>query len=325
MKRRELFFALGGAAAVWPLAARAQAQRSAKVYRVAIASPTPLLPEPYRVFLEELRRLGHVEGQNLFIERHDIEQGALHDPELARDVVRRNPDVILAMSNPFVQDFKAATTTIPIVGFTADPVAFGIVPSLAHPGGNITGVSVDAGLEVWGKRLGVLKQVTEASKIGFLASPIAWDRYGPALREAAAQAAISITGPPLQPPFTDAEYRRVLSVMRAEGAQAMIVSDLPANLSHRELVVELADKSGLPTVYPGREFVEVGGLIAYTFDMVELYRQGAQQIAEILRGRKPSEIPYYQLTKFALVINLKTALGLTIPPTLLATADEVIE
>jgi putative tryptophan/tyrosine transport system substrate-binding protein len=318
MRRREFITALLSAAAISPT----QAQRSAKVYRVAIASPIPLSPEPYRVFLEELRRLGHVEGRNLLIERYAIEQGALHDPELARDVVRRNPDVILAISNPFVQDFKAATTTIPVVGMTADPVSLGIVPSLAHPGGNITGVSVDAGLEVWGKRLGVLKQVTEVSKMGFLASPIAWDRYGPALREAAAQAAISITGPPLQPPFTDAEYRRVLTVMRAEGAQALIVSDLPANLSHRELVVELADKSGLPTI-----FVEVGGLIAYAFDIIEAYRHGARQIDEILRGRKPSEIPYYQLTKFALVINLKTAkaLGLTIPPTLLATADEVIE
>jgi putative tryptophan/tyrosine transport system substrate-binding protein len=324
MRRREFISLIAGATA-WPLAVRAQG--SAKVYRVVIASPTPLLPEYNRVFLEELRRLGHVEGQNLLIEHHTTEQGALHDPELARDVVRRNPDVILAISNPFVQDFKAATNTIPIVGFTADPIALGIVPSLAHPGGNITGVSVDAGLEIWGKRLGLLKQVTEASKIGFLASPIAWDRYGPALREAAAQVAISITGPPLNSPFTDAEYRRVLTAMRAEGAQALIVSDLPANLSHRELVVELADKSGLPTVYPNREFVEVGGLIAYAFDLLEVYRHGADQIAEILGGRKPSDIPYYQLTKFALVINLKTAkaLGLSMPPTLLALADEVIE
>jgi putative ABC transport system substrate-binding protein len=324
MKRRELISVIAAATA-WPLAVRAQ--RSAKVYRVVIASPTPLSPEYYRAFLEELRRLSYVQGQNLLIERYTIEKGALHDPELARDVVRGNPDVILAISNPFVQDFKAATNTIPIVGFTADPIALGIVPSLAHPGGNITGVSADAGLEIWGKRLGLLKQVTEASKIGFLASPIAWDRYGPALREAAAQVTISIIGPPLQAPFTDAEYRRVLTVMRAEGVQALIVSDLPANLSHRELVVELADKSGLPTVYPNREFVEVGGLIAYAFDIIEVYRHGADQIAEILKGRKPSDIPCYQLTKFALVINLTTAkaLGLTIPPTLLTTADEVIE
>jgi putative ABC transport system substrate-binding protein len=324
MRRRDFILLTIGATA-WPLAVRAQ--RTAKVYRVVIAGPIPLLPEYYRVFVEELRRLGYVEGQNLLIERHTLEQGALHDPELARDVVRHNPDVILAISNPFVQDFKAATNTIPIVGFTADPIALGIVSSLAHPGGDITGVSVDAGLEIWGKRLGLLKQVTEASKIGFLASPIAWDRYGPALREAAAQVAASVIGPPLQAPFTDAEYRRVLTIMRAEGAQALIVSDLPANFSHMELVVELADKSGLPTVYPNREFVEVGGLLAYAFDLIEVYRHGADQIAEILGGRKPSEIPYYQLSKFALVINLKTAkaLGLTIPPTLLATADEVVE
>ena len=180
MDRRQFGIALLLAA----LAKPALAQRSMKVYRIAIVSPIPLETAGYyRAFMEELRCLGYVEGQNLLIEHYWNERGALHDPELAQEVVRRNPDVILAVSNPFVQDFKSATTTIPIVGLTADPVALGIVSSLAHPGGNITGITVDAGIEIWGKRLEILKELTGVSRMGFLASPIAWDRYVPAMRE----------------------------------------------------------------------------------------------------------------------------------------------
>jgi putative tryptophan/tyrosine transport system substrate-binding protein len=115
--------------------------------------------------------------------------------------------------------------------------------------------------------------------------------------------------------------------MREKDVQALIASDLPANLSHRELIVELADRNQLPVIYPFREFVEIGGLIAYGFDVADIWRHSADEIDEILRGRKPSDLPYYQLTKFALIINLKTAkaLGLTVPPSLLARADEVIE
>ena len=270
--------------------------------------------------------MGYVEGQNLLIE-HYSKVGALHDPELAQQVVRRNPDVILAVSNPFVQDFKAATTTIPIVGLTADPVALGIVSSLAHPGGNITGVSVDAGIEIWGKRVEILKELTGVSTMGFLGSPIAWDRYVPAMREVAARVAVSIIGPPVQTPFDDAEYRRVLATMKEKGGQALIVSDLVNNLSHRDLIVELADRNEWPGMYPYREFVEIGGLIAYESDHVDAWRHGAGDIDQILKGRKPADIPYYQLTKFALIINLKTAKarGLTVPRELLTRADEVIE
>jgi putative ABC transport system substrate-binding protein len=303
----------------------ARAQRAKKIYRIAIVSPVPFLAAD-RAFMEELRRLGYVEGQNLLVEHYWTERGALHDPELAQEVVRRSPDVIFAVSNPFVQDFKAATATIPIVGVTADPVSLGIVSSLAHPGGNITGISIDAGIEIWGKRLEILKELTGVSSMGFLASPIAWDRYVPAMREVAARIAVSTIGPPLQTPFDDAEYRRVLAAMTEKGVQALVVSDLPA-ISHRELIVELAGRNQLPAICPTREFVEIGGLIAYGFDLPDAWRHVADEIDQILRGRKPSDIPYYQLNKFALIINLKTvkALGLTVPPELLAGADEVIE
>jgi putative ABC transport system substrate-binding protein len=324
MDRRQFSIALLLAALTKP----ARAQRSMKVYRIAIVSPIDPTPYAYfRAFMEELRRLGYVEGQNLLIERHWNERGALHDPELAQEVVRRSPDAILAVSNPVVQDFKAATTTIPIVGLTDDPVALGIVSSLAHPGGNITGVTVDAGIEIWGKRLEILKELTGVSRIGFLASPIAWDRYVPPMREVAARVAASIVGPPLQTPFDDAEYRRVLAAMKEKGVQALIVSPLPANLSHRDLIVELADKNQLPGMYPHREFVEIGGLIAYESDLADTWRHGADDIEQVLKGKKPGDIPYYQLTKFTLSINLKTAkaLSLTVPQELLTRAEEVIE
>jgi putative tryptophan/tyrosine transport system substrate-binding protein len=269
MRRRNLILSLLAVASI----AGSRAEQSRKIHRIAIVSPFAELelPAEARAFFEELQRLGYVEGRNMLVERYSVKEGVLHDPELARDVVRRRPDVIFAISNPLALDLKAATNTIPIVAMTADPIALGIVPSLAHPGGNITGVSVDAGLEIWGKRLEVLREATGASTIGFLASPIAWDRYVPVLRDAAARLAVSIIGPPLQPPFTDLEYRRVLAAMREKDVQALIASDLPANLSHRELIVELADRNQLPVIYPFREFVEIGGLIAYGFDVADIW------------------------------------------------------
>jgi putative ABC transport system substrate-binding protein len=158
MRRRDFIAGLVVAAAT----GRAQAQQSAKVYRIAIVDPsvplTGMRESPVLArALEELRRLGWVEGQNLRVELYSSEGRAFHDPDLAREVARSNPDVIVAISNPLVLDFKAATTSIPIVGVTADPVALGIVASLARPGGNITGVSVDAGIDIWAKRLDLLR------------------------------------------------------------------------------------------------------------------------------------------------------------------------
>jgi putative ABC transport system substrate-binding protein len=162
----------------------------------------------------------------------------------------------------------------------------------------------------------------------FLGSRYAWDgSYGAALREAAQKVGIAVVGPPLDAPFHEAEYRRMFAAMVAEGTGALIVSDLLDNFTYRRLIVELAEQSRLPAIYPNREFAEIGGLMAYAFDIADLGLHYADQVDLILKGTKASDIPIYQPTKFALIVNLKTAkaLGLTIPPSLLARADEVIE
>jgi putative ABC transport system substrate-binding protein len=228
-----------------------------------------------------------------------------------------------------VRNFKAATATIPIVGATADPVAHGLVSNLARPGGNITGVSADAGLEMWGKRLGLLRELMpSASRVGFLVSrDVAESSEGVAMREAAQQAGISLVGPPLEGAIQEAEYRRVFKVMAEERADALVVSDQGEHTTYSRLIIELAEESRLPTLFPYRFFAEQGGLITYGVDNIDYYRRAAGYIARILQGAKPGELPIDQATKFELVINLKTAkaLGLTVPQVLLAGADEVIE
>ena len=314
----------------------AQAQQSgrSKVYRIAFVDPqTPVAEQresPISAgFFEELRRLGYVEGRNLVVEQYSSESRAFRNPELARAVVERNPDAIVASTNPMVLDFKAATSTIPIVGITADPVALGIVSNLARPGGNITGVSVDAGIGMWTKRLELLYAVAPKTlKAAFLGSRAAWDGpYGAALREAAQGVGISLVGAPLAAPFQEADYSRVLAAAVQEGAQALIISDMPYNFANRRLIVQLASEGRLPAIYPWRGAVETGGLMAYFFEVTDLYRHVAAQLDLILKGAKPGEVPIWQPTRFLLSINLKAAktLGLTVPVSLLATADEVIE
>jgi putative ABC transport system substrate-binding protein len=284
--------------------------------------------------LKELRRLGYVEGQNLLIERYSgegraAEGKAAYYPGLAREVIARKPDLILAVENHVVLDFKAETTTIPIVAGVADPVAFGIVPNLARPGGNITGVSALFDISIWSKRVELLRELApRASRMGFLASHYAWETpMGAVVRETAQKIGVSLIGPPVDAPYHEAEYRRVLALMAKEGMEALIVGDHPDTLKNRRLIVEFAEKGRLPAIYPFREYMEVGGLMAYAFDPVDLGRHAAQQIDLILRGTKPGDIPFYQSTKLALIINLRTAktLGIDMPSSLLASTDEVIE
>ena len=229
-----------------------------------------------------------------------------------------------------VLNFKAATTAIPIVGLMADPVASGIVESLAHPGGNITGICTDAGPEIWGKRLELLREAAPGtSRVGFLASRSVWESpFGvAALRVATERMGISLIGPPLEGTLQEQEYRRVFEAMLQGHADALIVSDQAENFANRKLIVELAATSRLPTIYPYREQVEVGGLLAYAPDLLDVYRRAAGYVDKILKGTKAGEIPIYLAVKFDLVVNMKAAkaLGTVIPPSLLALADKVIE
>jgi putative ABC transport system substrate-binding protein len=318
MRRREFIAGLLFSA-VTP---RVQAQQPAKVYRLAIVNPAVPVKEmneassflSFKALFGELRRLGYVEGQNLIIERYSGE-GRTY-AELANEVVRQQPDVILANTNRMVGNFKAATTTIPIVGTMSDPVAYGDVSSLARPGGNLTGVRADAGLEIWSKRLALLRElIPTASRVGYLVSrDVAGSPAGAAMREAAQQAGISLVGPPLEGTIQEAEYRRVFERMTQERA-ALIVGAQAENVAYSRLIIELAEQSRLPALFAWRFFAEQGALIAYGFDGADLYRRAAGYIARILQGAKPGELPIDQATKFELAINLKTAkaLGLTVP------------
>jgi putative tryptophan/tyrosine transport system substrate-binding protein len=335
MRRREFIAALGGSAAVWPLAARAQ--HPAKVYHVAIVAASLPIGEisetadqpDYVALFKELRRLGYDEGRNLTVKRYSGEGRTEQYANLAREVVHANPDVVLTAGHDIVWALKAATNTIPIVAAMGDVVADGIVTSLARPGGNITGVSVVAGLEIWGKRLQILREVIPtASRVGFLASQRVWDRVqGDAIRAAAQQLNISLVGPSLQSPIQQQEYRRVLEELVQEHADGLIVYDQTDNLWKRRLIVELVEKARLPTVYPFREFFEVGGLVAYGDSVAEVWRRIAGYVDQILRGAKPGEIPIYLESKFELLLNLKTAkaLGIEMPTSLLVRANEVME
>jgi len=278
--------------------------------------------------LEELTRLGYIEGRNLVIERYSGEGRAANFPDLARQIVSRNPDLIIAIASVFVLDVKAATTTIPIVGLFADPIGWGIVPNLARPGGNITGVSDDVGGDQWAKRLQLLEEaVPQISRLGFLTPRKAWEQWSPLIREAALRNSVSIVGPPLERPTDEQQYHRVFAALAQEGADGLLVSDEAENTTYRELIVELAAKGRLPTIYPFRQYVEAGGLMSYGVDLTDLGHRIAQLVDQILKGAKPGEIPIFQPTKFELSINLKTAktLGIELPPLLVARADKVIE
>jgi putative ABC transport system substrate-binding protein len=212
---------------------------------------------------------------------------------------------------------------------TADPVAQGIARSLARPGGNITGVSVDTGPSIHGKRIALLHEMFPAmSKLAFVTLRVAWDGIqGPAVRAAAATAGIALIGIPLGFPASEAEYRSAIVNASRDGADAIMVGDSPDVMRNRALIPELIGAAKLPAIYPFFELVEAGGLMAYAFDLVELNKRVANNIDAILRGANPGDIPFYQASKFELSINLRTAkaLGLAVPATLSASADKVIE
>jgi putative tryptophan/tyrosine transport system substrate-binding protein len=308
---------------------------SAKTYRIAIFDPiTPVdvMNESagphyplWSPMFKELRRLGYVEGQNLTVERYGIKE---YSPDLARTVVAGHPDVVFADQNTAVHDLTAATKTIPIVGLVpVDPVHTGLVSSLARPGGNFTGVGIDAGYNLYEKRLELLREMVPSMfKVGFLATHFSWENYQRAPAEQAGKnLGFTIVGPFLETPVTSAEIRQILAAMSNEHVDAVYVT--PDVWRDMPLVIELVQEFRLPAAYPASYFAQIGGLIAYDVDIPQLGRVVADQMDQILRGTKPGDIPIYQAEKFTLTVNMKTAkvLGLTVPSSLLARADEVIE
>jgi putative tryptophan/tyrosine transport system substrate-binding protein len=334
MKRREFIgLACGTSVLVATTSRAAWAVEPHKVYRLALLHPSRPVSELtedspvnyWREFFRELRQLGYIEGNNLVVERFSGEGRVDHYPELAHEVTARNPNVIFAISPGIIGPLKEATSMIPIVAMTVDPVQIGLVAGMARPGGNITGVSVDAGHELWEKRLQLFREVVPT--ISTLAIVGVRSPETAAMQEATEKASIGVVGPFYLNKGTNDEYREVFATISQSGANALFVDGSAELVTKRQLVGELAAKYRLPAIYPYRVFVEVGGLMSYGIDLVEIFRQAARDIGQILNGANPGDIPFYQPTKFQLVVNLKAAkeFGLTVSEPLLARADEVIE
>jgi putative ABC transport system substrate-binding protein len=334
MKRREFIAGIGGVATsyLWPGTARAQQpqkQRVAFVHSGILADQLTETAGPFwvRRFYETLRGLGHTEGVNLVVERYSAEGRSERFAALAAAVVSSKPDVIVSNHNDLVKAFAAATATVPIVAITGDPIAEKLVTNLARPGGNLTGVSNKAGNEILGKRLQILKEaIPLASKVASLQSGPGDNSAGLAFREAAQQLGITLIVNFL-PYVGEVQIRRSFVDLTQQQVDAAIVDEGGSFLALRALVVELAGKHRLPMIYPYRDYVYLGGLMAYAPDLGELAQRLANDVHQILNGAKPGDIPFYQPNKFQLIINLKAAkaLGLDLPPTLVAGADEVIE
>jgi putative tryptophan/tyrosine transport system substrate-binding protein len=332
MRRRELISGLAVAFAARVSVAQQTAERQ-RIAVVAAALPTFSITEagggaPWQAFFAELRRLGYVEDSNLIIERFSAEGQPERYPELARYVVGRMPDLIVLGTGALVPAFATATETIPIVSSLPEGWRQGLIGSLSRPGRNLTGVSSEAGIEIWGKRLQILKEaVPSASRVAYLGFAASWEGLeGQALRDASLRLGLSLVAGRLLE-ATPAAYENGFTALLQNHPDAMIVSGVGGAWAHRHLIVGLAATHRLPAIHPYREWVEIGGLMAYASDIADMWRRIAGYVHQVLIGAKPSDMPIYQATKFDLVINLKTAkaLGLTIPQSLLALADEVIE
>jgi putative tryptophan/tyrosine transport system substrate-binding protein len=326
MRRRDLLVWVTGlvAALRLPLAV---AQPAVKVPRVGYLSLVSAGAPGHVIFRRSLRELGYVDAQNIILQGRFADGDVARLPALATDLVRQNVDVIVGTSPPVVRAAKDATRTIPIVMITGDdPVRSGYVTSLARPGGNITGVTLLT-VDLFVKQMELLKQLAPAlRRVAFL-----WDPDMPSTAQdlTDVRTAAGVLG--LQLEVIEAQgaddYERAFAAMTTERTEALITVSSPTFIQDRSRIVSLAAKHRLPAIYGFKEDVEAGGLMAYGPGQAETIRLAATYVDRILKGAKPADLPVEQPTKFELVINLKTAkaLGLAIPPSILARADEVIE
>ena len=326
--RRAFILALAGG----PLAASrvADAQRAGKVSRIGYltAGSVTANPRVLEAFRQGLRDLGWVEGQNIVIEYRSAEGRADRLPDLAAELVRLKVDVIVAAPTGAALAARNATGTVPVVGVSlTEPVGLGVIGSLARPGGNVTGVSYSVGADIFGKDLELLKEVVpKVRRVAVLSNP-----DGPAQPLIISNIKSAARPLGLQLLLLDAraprDFAGAFAAMARERVGALFVVTDPMFIPYRARLADLAAKNRLPSIFTQRADVEAGGLMSYGPDFPDMYRRAATYVDKILKGAKPADLPVEQPTKFELVINLKTAkaLGLTIPPSLLARADEVIQ
>jgi ABC-type uncharacterized transport system substrate-binding protein len=330
MKRRAFVSLLGGVAVAWPLAAHAQ--QGERMRRIGVLLPSAADDPEYQAritaFLQGLAQLGWLDGHNVRIDTRWAGADADRIRKYAAELVGTSPDVLLATNSPGVAALRQATRSIPIVFMgIGDPVVQGFVTSLARPGGNVTGFT---GFEftLGGKWIGLLKEMTPAiTRVTYIFHP----EIGPfyplwvgSVEAAANAASIELTAVPIR---AVADIERAVGAIAGQPNGGLIVQPDSYTIANRKLIIELSLRQRLPAIFAYRSETADGGLMSYGPDLPDLYRRCAAYIDRILKGEKPGELPVQQPTKFELVINLKTArsLGLEVPPTLLARADEVIE
>jgi putative tryptophan/tyrosine transport system substrate-binding protein len=307
-----------------------QAAEQNKVHRLAACSQSLIdfSTPPWAWLFDRLQQMGFAEGKNLIIDRYATE-GPDRYAEVARNIVQANPDVIaLGFDHEFILQVARETSTIPIIATFGDPVAAGIVKNMARPERNISGVSLDAGIEMQGKHLEILRQaVPSASRIAYLSNRTEWEgAWGEAVREAGQRLGVSIVGVPMERSAGDAEYRQAFETMARQSVQALMANGLPPNFEHRDLILDLAVKYRLPSITWWTD-LNAAICLAYTPDYPYYFHLWADEVGKALNGVAPADIPIQQATKLMLTVNLKTAkaIGLDVPATLILRADKVIE
>jgi len=324
LNRRTFLAGTGAVLLAAPLVAEAQQKRAARLGMLWARAPAPAQTE---AFEQGLRDLGWVKGQNVHFESRFADGALDRLPRLAAELVGLNVNVIVAVAAPETAAARQATKTIPIVFIVhGDPVGSGDVASLARPGGNVTGCS-QMTPEVSTKQLEILKQVVP--RVARVA--VIWDAANPtkAADWRAVRSSAQTLGIALQPREVrrSADFDEAFAAIRRERPDALVILADPLTVNMRATIVEFAAKERVPAMYPLQVFVDSGGLMSYGADLTDLFRRAPRYVDRILHGAKPADLPVEQATKFDLVINLKTAkaLGLTIPPSLLGRADQVIE
>ena len=330
MKRRE-FITLAASAAIWPLTARGQ--QADRLHRIAVlmnfSESDPEAQARVAAFEQTLKQIGWRDGHNIRIDYRWTAGNLVQARVRAAELVRLSPAVIVTNSTPAVAAVRQETGTIPIVFVqVTDPVGAGFVTSLARPGGNVTGFVTISEFSMGGKWIEMLREIDpRVARVAFIFNPRTAP-YAEHFLSAVNAVPLSFGVEILPSPVLDAaEIERAIDTIAREPNGGLVVLPDAFTASHRDLIIALVARDRLPAIYPFRYFVTRGGLMSYGYDTVDLYRQAASYVDRILKGEKPADLPVQAPTKFALVINLKTAkaLGLEIPPTLLARADEVIE